>query len=167
MSPFEVQQRVAEFVRKALPLFEPMESEYNAALMDQDFTLLLKFGAFGPPDQIPESLAGQETDFTFQSPLRQSIERMKGQQFVQALQIVSQGAQLDPANVHMLDAQRAQKDALDGSGIPAEWIRSPEEIQERAQAQQQAQSAAAMMQAAGPVVEAVAKAKQGTQGAQA
>lgn len=159
MSPFEVQQRVAEFVRKALPLLEPIEQEYNEALMDQDFILLMLGGAFGPKQNIPDSIAGQDTAFTFENPLRQSIDRMKSQQLTQALQIVGGVAQVDPSAAHLIDWSAGTRDALNGAGTPPDWIRSPEDVQKLAQQQQQAQQMAAMAQAAGPVLEAVSKMK--------
>jgi len=41
MTAFETQKRVEEYIRRALPLFEPMETEYNGALCDRTFDILL------------------------------------------------------------------------------------------------------------------------------
>jgi hypothetical protein len=38
MTAYEVGQRVQEYIRNALPIFEPMEMEYNAALCDESST---------------------------------------------------------------------------------------------------------------------------------
>jgi hypothetical protein len=46
MTATEVQRRTQEFVRQALPLFEPMEIEYNTRLLDKAFNTALKMGKF-------------------------------------------------------------------------------------------------------------------------
>ena len=122
MSPYEVSQRMDEFIRNSLPLFEPMETDYNGALMELDFDILLRNGAFGSPQDIPPSLRGQETEFRFESPLRESMERLKGQKLIEAMNISAQVAQLDPLATKMVDWKIAQRDALRGVGTPASWM---------------------------------------------
>src|SRR5690606_20971459 len=79
MTAYEVGQRVQEYIRQAMPLFEPMEPEYNGPLCDRTFSLLLGAGVFGSPFDMPEELHGAEIQFTFESPLHDAIEREKGQ----------------------------------------------------------------------------------------
>jgi hypothetical protein len=40
MTAYEVGQRIQEYIRGALPLFEPMEMEYNGALCERTFEIL-------------------------------------------------------------------------------------------------------------------------------
>ena len=65
MTAYEVGQRVQEYIRQALPLFEPMEVDYNGALCDASFSIMLNEGGFGSVDQIPASLMGSEINFKF------------------------------------------------------------------------------------------------------
>ena len=148
MSPYEVSQRMEEFIRQALPLFEPMEPEYNGALMELDFDILLRNGAFGPAASIPESLRGQETEFRFESPLRESLDRLKGQQFLEAKNLIAEGAQLDPMAPKMINARTALRDSLRGIGIPATWMTDEAEMEALDQQAQQAQKMMSMVQAA-------------------
>ena len=153
MSQYEVSQRIEEFIRQALPLFEPMETDYNGALMELDFDILLRNGAFGPVQNIPESLRGQETEFKFESPLRDSVERMKGQKFNEALALTSQTAQVDPMAIRMVDWRVAQRDALRGIGTPAAWMVDDKVLDQQEQQMQQQQAQMQQMQAIGGVAQ--------------
>ena len=148
MSPYEIQQRIEEFIRATLPLFEPMETEYNGALMEQDFDILFRAGAFGPNNQIPESLRGQETEFRFESPMRMSIDRLKGQQLTEAMQMALLTAQVEPMAVRQLDWLTAHRDAQRGIGTSAMWMKDEEvfaaEMEQAAKEQALVKSAAMM-----------------------
>lgn len=149
MTAFEVQKRVEEYVRSALPLFEPMEIEYNGALCEETFELLMENGAFGAPDEMPEVLQGADVRFDFESPLQATSERAKAQAFMQAAEMMQLAAQIDPSVIHTIDIDKAFSDALDGIEVPADWKRDPKEVAARVQAAQQAQiEQAQMMQVA-------------------
>lgn len=142
MTAYEVGQRVQQYIRNALPLFEPMESDYNGGICERTFDVLLANGGFGPPDSIPQSLLGEEYEFRFVSPLRDAVEKEKGQIFLQSSELVAQAAALDPGAGAVVDAGEALRDALEGIGVPARWLHSPEVTQQMregmaAQAQQQ------------------------------
>jgi hypothetical protein len=150
MTAFETQKRVEEYIRRALPLFEPMETEYNGALCDKTFDILLRNGAFGSADNIPPSLAGQDVRFTFESPLQAAQTRANSQAFMQTAQLLSIAAQIDPMVKHDIDVDRSFRDAAEGAGAPAAWFVDEQVAnQKKAQdAQQQAQQAAQAQQMA-------------------
>jgi hypothetical protein len=143
MTAYETGQRIQEWIRQALPLFEPVEAEYNAALCEDTFEVLMREGAFGPYQWIPQSLRGAEICYEFESPLHQAQERKKGQLLLQAAQLIGQAAQLDPNVAAELDAAAALRDALNGIGIPAGWLRDPAQVAQMVQAKQ-AQDAASL-----------------------
>lgn len=154
MTAFEVGQRVQEYIRQALPLFEPMESEYNYPLCDKTFDLMMRRGALGSRFDIPEGLRGAEIEFLFESPLHDATEREKGQRFMEANQMLAQAVQLDPSAADILDSASALRDVLEGIGVPAKWTRSAEQVSAIAAQRQQAQRAAetlAQMQAGADV----------------
>ena len=141
MSEYEIGERVNEYVRGALPLFEPMEQEYNAALCEATFDLLWRNGAFGSPLSWPKSMRGADIEFKFESPLHDAIEQGKASKLTQAIQLTSAVAPVDPSVARVLDAKAALRDALYGIGIRATWMRSEEQVSEeeaKAQAEQQA-----------------------------
>jgi len=139
MTAYEVGQRVQEYIRQAMPLFEPMEYEYNAPLCDISFDLLMRSGAFGSPLDIPKGLRGVETEFTFESPLHDAVEKAKAQTFMEAHGMTTSALQLDPGSVHVIDIKEAFRDALSGSGVPSSWLRSKEQVEEIAGQELQAQ----------------------------
>jgi hypothetical protein len=153
MTAYEVGQRVQQYIRNALPLFEPVEVDYNGGLCERTFEVLAMNGAFGPPDTWPDALRGQDIEFKFVSPLRDAIDKQKGQIFIEATQLVTTAAALDPSSASVFDAGTALRDALGGIGCEVRWTRSEEavaEIKDEANAAaEQEQMLGAMEQAAG------------------
>lgn len=128
MTAYEVGQRVQEYIRNALPLFEPMENDYNAALCEITFETLMRENAFGAPETIPESIRGREIQFQFESPLAQMIERQKGQKFLEAKSMLASAVDVDPSVMEIMDFKATLRDVLSGIGTPSKWLRSPEDV---------------------------------------
>lgn len=145
MTAYEVGQRIQQYIRDALPLFEPMETEYNGALCEETFSLLFRAGAFGSPFDLPEKLKGANIQFRFESPLHEAIEREKGNRFMEAQSYIAQTVQLDPSTALIVDAKTALRDVLDAIGVPAGWINSEEKVDATLKQQQQQQQAATML----------------------
>jgi len=137
MTAYEVGQRVQEYIRGALPIFEPMEMEYNAALCDQTFELLWRNMAFGSPLDWPKRLLGSGIEFSFESPLHDAIDSQKGQMFQQSQQLIAAAVAMDPSASSLPNVVEALRDSLNGIGVPASWLNSEEYVQ---QAKQQAQA---------------------------
>jgi hypothetical protein len=134
MTAYEVGQRVQEYIRNALPLFEPMEQDYNAALCDDVFTTLM----MNSPEMrqsVPKSIQGSEIRFQFESPLREAADRAKAGQFVEASQIISTATQLDPTTAMIVDGQKATRDVL-LAVAPADWLRTEDTVDQMIQSQQ-------------------------------
>lgn len=153
MTAYEVGQRVQEYIRAALPIFEPMEQDYNAGICDDTFELLWRNGAFGSPSDWPSKLQGADIAFKFESPLHDAIEQQKGQILMQGEGLMASAIKLDGSVAMVIDAKVALRDALNGIGVPATWMRNEDVVDqmvkkaaEQAQAQQ---TLAAMQQGAG------------------
>ena len=154
MTAFGVGQRVSEWIRRAMPIFEPMEEEYNGALCEQTFDLLMRNGAFGPVQDMPQGLRGREIRFKFESPLHEGAGRNKGQKFLEAKAALLEASELDPGVIPMIDPVATMRDVMEGMGVPAIWQRSDRERQAMVQAQQeqdQAQQALAGAAAGGEI----------------
>jgi hypothetical protein len=147
MTAYETQERIKEYIRRALPLFEPMEVEYNGGLCEQTWNVAMDLGMFGSFEDMPDQLKGKELTWQFESPLQAANDRVKSEAFVQAGQLLAQAAELDPGVRFDLDIDTAFRDALGGI-VPAKWI-VPKEISESKKAQeaqiQKAQQAAQAM----------------------
>jgi hypothetical protein len=155
MTATEVSQRVEEYIRQAAPLFEPLEDEYNGAICEQTFNILLANGAFG--SEIPDSLRGQDVQFKFVSPLRKAVEREKGARFGETMNMLAAAVQMDPGAAADVDISQALRDALEGVGAPARWIRDEEdagEERDRINKQQQMMQMAQTAATAAPAVTA-------------
>lgn len=152
MTAFEVGQMVQEYIRNALPIFEPMEHEYNGAICDITFDYLMRGGAFGSPFEMPRSLRGAPIQFRFESPLHDAIDSQKVQKLLQAKALLADAIALDPSTAQIVDAHKALRDALLGNQTPAVWLRSQDEVdaavEEQAQAAVQQQMMANVAQGA-------------------
>jgi hypothetical protein len=147
MTAYEVSQRVQEYIRNALPLFEPIETEYNGELCEITFETLLREGALGSIREIPESLQGAEMEFEFESPLADLIEREKGQKFLEAKAMIAEATAVDESASQIIDFGAALRDVLAGIGAPAAWLRSPEQVREAQEMNEQAGQAQQLLAA--------------------
>jgi hypothetical protein len=148
MTAFDVSQWTKDWIREALPIFEPLESEYNAPVCEQTFEDLMRANAFGPWRDIPQSIRKLDVEWQFESPLSDAIKREKGGKFMEAKGLIAEAVALDPAAASIVDARVALREALDGIGVPAKWLRSERDVEQHAkQLQQQQQEAAQAQQA--------------------
>lgn len=145
MTAFEVGQRVQEYIRQAMPLFEPMESEYNGPICDGTFDTLMSIGAFGSPFDIPKDLRGLDVEFTFESPLHDAVERAKGQGFLEAKSMMAEAAGIDPTAAYVFDAKAAIREVLSAIGTPAAWMRTEADAQAKADEAEQMQRNAELL----------------------
>jgi len=161
MSPLETSQRIQEYIRDALPLFEPMEMEYNGGLCEDTFDLLLRSGTFGPHSDIPPQLRGRDVHFKFRSPLHDAIERKKGSTFLETKELIREAVELDPTSQFIVDARVALRDALHGIETPAIWMRSVEDVDQEGDDLAARQDAAEQIQLASGAGEAAKSAGEG------
>jgi hypothetical protein len=158
---YETARLVEEYVRNALPLFEPLEDEYNATMLDAVMGRALRLGAYGPPDMIPKPLRGRDVRFRFVNPLREAMAKRKVMAFQESVGILAAVAQIKPESLAEVDVNQMLRDALHGAGAPAGWFKSDEaKAQEQAAAQQMQmmQKMAGMVGAGAEVVKGVAEA---------
>jgi len=144
MTAYEVGQRVQEYIRNALPLFEPMEADYNGRLCENTFDTLLRAGAYGDPRNIPKSIQGADIRFTFESPLHEASEKAKVGQFMEAQQILAQAINLDPSTALIVDGKKAARDVFEAVA-PADWLNSESDVEIMIAQQQQEQQTQQML----------------------
>lgn len=130
MTAFEVGQRVEEYVRAALPLFEPMEHEYNGQLCEDTFDAMLRAGSFGSVQDMPVDLRGRDVHFHFTSPLHDAIERKEASTFLESSELIRTALEMDAGSVVHYDTGSALRAALEGVGVSARHIRSLEDVAE-------------------------------------
>lgn len=156
MTAYEVGQRVQEWVRQSIPLFRPMEADYNGALCEATFDVLMRAGAFGSLDRIPESLQGADVRFKFKTPLREADGAQKAVALQRSRELLDMAAAVDPGSAHVVDFRNAYRAAVEGTGLEQEFIRGREDT-DRLAAKQAAEQAQAKALAQGEQVGAIAK----------
>jgi hypothetical protein len=160
---YEFAKRMEEYIMINLPIFEPLELNFSQPLCEDTFDTLMANGAFGFPEEIPETLQGVDVNFEFHNPLQKALEEQQAQQYLDVIGLVSQAAALDANAPMILKSKAALRDAILGKGVPAKWLNDEDAIQEmemqQAQAQQ-AQQAMAMLQQGGEAAKAVGEGAQ-------
>lgn len=142
MTAYEVQERMKQYRRENLPLFAPIEHEYNGQLCEISFEILMENGLLGSLHDIPESLQDQDVVFKFESPLSAAEEEKKATTFSQVAQLLRDAAEFDQSAIINLDFDAALRDAIEGAGAPMAWLNQVDEVarlrEQRAVEQQQA-----------------------------
>jgi hypothetical protein len=150
-----------QFIREITPLFEPSEQDYNGGLLDESFGFLMRRGAFGSVDDIPEPLRGKEIIYQFNNPLQDSIERAKVHTYMANLEIVGKASLIYKSAPDHFNNDAALPDAIKGSGSPSKWVHSEDEVGENRAAREEQESAAQALaegQAAGESIGSLAEA---------
>ena len=148
MTAYEVSERMKQFRRENLPLFAPLETEYNGQLIEAAFNIALKFGMLGAPMDIPVALQGKETRFDFKSPLKDMEGEARVVQFQRIGEMQAQALQIDPTIQHDVDVRKAFRETVEAIDTPMHWLRDLRDVQARAQAQQEQMQAQAEAQPA-------------------
>jgi len=164
MTATETMERIEEYVRGALPLFEPMEIEYNGGLCEDTYQDLMQAGVFGSFKNVPEELRHRDVHFKFESPLHDALERKKGIHLQEGIELTGAALQIDPTCLPTINARVALRDALHGIQMPARWMNSERAVEEAAMQQIEMESE---RQAAAGVVNQSEAAVAAAEGAQA
>ncbi len=146
MTAYEVSERMKQYRRENLPLFAPMESEYNGQLCEMSFEIAMQAGLLGSVMDIPRSLQGGEVVFRFKSPLTRAEEEERATRFQQVRGMLAETIQLDPAVVANVNLDAALRDSIRGIGSPEAWLHTEKAVMERKQAQAMAQAAQMAME---------------------
>jgi hypothetical protein len=162
MTAEEWRGRMQEYIRRATPLFEPMDVEYNGTLCDSQFEDMMRMGQFGSPLDIPQKLRGQEIKWIFNNPLVAAEEEQKTTSFTKLSQLIGAAMQIQPDVVADVDYDTAFRDAIPGTGSPAKWVRPLDQAnaakaqsRQAAQAAQNAQQLGAVAEHGGKLANAV------------
>jgi len=143
MTAYEASKLWDEFIRQSLPLWEPVQADYNGAMCDGTFEDLLAHGAFGAVEDIPQILRGRDITWTFDTPITVAAEKALTASYQGMLQAIVAGAQVDPNVALIADVPEAARDAIEGNGAKAKWLHSREKFEELVGQKQQAAAAAA------------------------
>jgi hypothetical protein len=156
MTAFEVSRRLEEHIRNLLPLFEPMQVEYNSRTLDLAFETMRNMRKFDW-SRIPPALSESDFTWSFESPIQRATDLIMVEQFKGSLEVMMLGAQAG-AGSKPIHIDQAMRDAIRGVGGPATWRKTKEEQQEEAEAMQQEQEQAKAMAQAQQATEIASRA---------
>lgn len=123
MTAYESSIRFEEYRRTILPIFEPMEEECSAQIVQETFDVMFRAGAFGSAMDIPESIQqNPDYEFKFVSPITESEDQKKVNRFFAVQQVISGAADIEPSVVTNLNVNKATRDAIEGAGADADWM---------------------------------------------
>ncbi|AXV15114.1 hypothetical protein CYG48_05000 [Neorhizobium sp. SOG26] len=153
---YETSQIVQEYIRNALPLFEPIEDEWTGRTLDLVTEKIMRAGGYGPvdrngiPEDMPEILLGQNITYEFNNSLKEARDRQVVQGFMESGQLIAQAAQMDPSLVAEVDVRTAFRDAF--AAVPnarADWLVDEKQAQQSREAINAQRGAQAEMQQIG------------------
>lgn len=144
-STLEVQFKIDEYVRAALPLFAPMQSEYNEGLLFEVDKMIELCGGYAERPKPPQ-LRDVEMQYAWDNPLSDMLERQKAQKVSEVAQLANTVATLEAAasqakSLRHLDTTKMLRESVMGIGAP-EWLLDEDD----ANAQANADAKAAQMQ---------------------
>jgi hypothetical protein len=142
MTATEVLQRNEERMRLLGPVMGRLQSELLQPLIQRSFQLMLRNERFIQP---PEELQGQDIEIEYVSPLAKAQKLTDLQSTLRGIEIFTQLGQTVPV-MDYLDPDGMVKYLVEVTGMPAQVIRSNEEVAAMREEQQQAQAQAQSQQ---------------------
>lgn len=153
VTAYEASQLVQEYIRTALPLFEPIEDEWTGRVLDLTTEKIMRNGGFGQIDangvplNMPDELLGREIKYEFNNSLKEARDRQIITGYSESSQLIAAAAEMDPGVVSDVNTRDMFRDAF--SVVPggrSDWLH-PKEVADKArQAQQEAAQQQQMMQ---------------------
>lgn len=137
MTATEVLSRQETRMRVLGPVMGRLQSELLQPMIDRVFAIMMRQGAFPEP---PEELQGADYDIELVSPLAKAQKQMELQNTLRGVEVLTQVGQIAPV-MDYLDGDKMVDYLIDVMGLPAQVVRSEEEVAilRRQQAQQAAQ----------------------------
>ena len=145
MTAYEVARRLEEHVRNLLPIFEPIEVEYNSRLLDKAFTLLRNMNTFDLAS-MPDALSKRDITWAFESPIQQASSRLLAERAQETLTAVHEAKQFGLITASPVYEDQVFKDRIRGIGGPATWRKTAAEEQAEAEAAENRRRLAGMAQ---------------------
>lgn len=170
---YETSQIVQEYIRNALPLFEPIEDEWTGRLLDVVTEKAMRAGGYGPVDRagvpvdLPDILLGQSITFEFNNSLKEARDQQVIRGFEQGGQMIAMAAQMTPQVVAEVNLTQMFRDAFSViPGAHADWLTDEQQAQAIRQQMQQAQQAQQAVAEAGQVADVAGRAGDAAQSIQ-
>lgn len=161
MTAREVAERASEKLIQFSPTFARLTSELLTPLLARVFAIMLRAGAFAEPPQealIQDAfgVAIPDPEMTYQGRIALALKAMQNGAFMQLLEVLLGAANIDPNVLDVVNFPRAITGVARNTAVPEAWLATPEEVEAKTQAREQAAAAAAQAQQAQQVAGAAA-----------
>lgn len=167
---YETSQLVQEYIRNALPLFEPIEDEWTGRLLDLVTQKVMRAGGYGPtnslgiPVNMPEALYGQNITYEFNNSLKEARDQQVIHGFQESAVLIGTAAQLDQGIGAEVNVTQAFRDAFGAvPGSRADWLNDPKTVAATRQKIAEAQDMQRTMDTVGHGAEIAGKVGQAAQ----
>lgn len=144
---YEMARRVEEYIRAAVPLFEPLETEYNVPLLDLAADILFRMNQREIEARMPPELSGAPIVWQFANPLQDALEKQKILAAETNFKFLEMASIFDQTVIKDYDVRGSFRDVALASGGPAEWVVPLEEANEAIAAELERLEAMQAMQA--------------------
>jgi len=146
---YEANRLHEEFLRAVQPIMEPAEAERNGNHLDLAFAISQRLGLWGDPKAMPEELAGQDIDFTYDNPYEDSRKQALSLAYKATAEVNQIAAATDPTVMAQFNGKKAYRDAISGVAPPS-WLLDEDEAEEAmAKAEEEQTLAGAAQEVAG------------------
>ena len=156
MTAREIIERQQEKLQQLGPVVQRLQDEFLNSILERVYNILDRSGIFPPiPDDVLETLSGQEMRIDYVSPLAQAQKISGLVNIEQAVSFTLQIAQAWPDAVKVIDPLATVEKYMELLGAPATMRRSEEEVQQMIQAEQEAMQQAQQEQQAMQMAQAL------------
>lgn len=138
MTATEVNERMNIIRQQMAPMYGRLQAEFLIPMVERCFMLMLRNNALPAP---PDDLNDVDFHVVFDNPLARAQKLAQATAIQQAVAFVAQYSQLIPGIGDNLDADNATRELFSTLGVPADVIRSNDDVKELRQQQQQAAEA--------------------------
>ncbi|SCW39127.1 Bacteriophage head to tail connecting protein [Rhizobium mongolense subsp. loessense] len=153
VTAYQASQIVQEYIRHALPLFEPIEDEWTGRTLDLVTEKVMRAGGYGPVDRngipvdMPDILLGQNITYEFNNSLKEARDRQVIGAFQESAQLLQAAMALDPTLRTDVDTRTAFRDAF--GSVPngrSDWLIDAQQAEASRRQMQQAMAEQQQMQ---------------------
>jgi hypothetical protein len=131
MTAFQAGQIVQEYIRGALPLFEPMEQERNGGMCEETFEVLYNNGAFGSRSTSCRGRCATPTSTSLREPAARRDRAAEGHQVPRVQADRGRGDRARSIGLAHPGREGILRDVANGIRVPAKWLRTEEQVDRR------------------------------------
>lgn len=153
----EVMQLVQEKGALLGPIGGRLRTEFLGSIIERELDILFHAGAVRPGDIPPDFQRNAALDIEYDSPLTRAIKAEEGVGILRTLEFAGQMAQADPTVMKKINSGRALERMADINGAPPDILFSDDEMQQKAQGEQQQAALQQVVGAAPGIADATKK----------